>query len=172
MTFPIVFFRSMQVEDIDSVMEVDRLSFSLPWPRTSYRFELEQNDASSCWVAEVKMPEGEQKLIGFAIVWLLVDQAHIASIAVHPEFRGQGIGKQLLFFILEKARQDGMLSATLEVRQSNQVAQTLYRKFGFEVTGRRLRYYHDTQEDGLIMTLLFPIPSQVRLSLQGEWNEF
>ena len=158
---PIVSFRSMLVDDIETVTGVDRLSFSLPWPKSSYRFELAENDASKCWVAEVQTEEGDQKLIGFAVVWQLIDQAHIASIAIHPDYRGFGFGEKMLLFILKNAQEDGMLSATLEVRETNQVAQSLYRKIGFEVTGRRLRYYHDTQEDGLIMTLPFPIPCQV-----------
>lgn len=154
-------FRGMLGEDIEEVMEVDRLSFSLPWPKSSYRFELEQNDSSRCWVAEVESPEGDRKIMGIAVVWQIIDQAHIASLAIHPDFRGLGFGKKMLLFILGKAQGDGMLSATLEVRETNLVAQGLYRNLGFEFAGRRPRYYHDTQEDGLIMTLAFPIPSRM-----------
>ena len=161
MNSPAVFYRPMQVSDIERVMEVDRLSFSMPWPKSSFRFELEDNDASKCWVAETSSPDGSLMLIGMAVVWLVVDQAHVATFAVHPSFRGLGIGKKFLSFILYKAHKEGMLSATLEVRETNEIAQSLYRDLGFKVTGRRLRYYHDTMEDALIMTLPFPIQTKI-----------
>ena len=159
MTTPQVNFRSMQLQDVERVMQIDQLSFTMPWPKSSFRFELEENDASRCWVAEVQFDKGESDIIGIAVVWQLVDQAHIATIAIHPEYRQMGIGTDFLFYILEKAQSEGMLSATLEVRETNLAAQSLYRKFGFQVTGRRRRYYHDTQEDALIMTMLFPVPA-------------
>jgi [ribosomal protein S18]-alanine N-acetyltransferase len=157
MITPEVVFRSMQIEDLPKVREIDRLSFSMPWPESSFRFELEENEASRCWVTVVQDPETEPKIIGMAIVWQVVDQAHIATLAVHPSFRGLGIGEKMLLHILHVAQEEGMLSATLEVRDSNQIAQSLYQKLGFTVTGRRMKYYHDTMEDALIMTLPLPL---------------
>lgn len=149
----------MMLDDLDQVCQIDQLSFSLPWPKKSFYYEVADNLYSTCWVAELES-ESEmwtaenrgQLVVGMAVVWLVVDEAHIATIAVHPEFRGLGIGKQLLSVILEDSRQRGMISATLEVRAGNQVAQTLYYNFGFEVKGVRQHYYKDNQEDALIMT--------------------
>jgi [ribosomal protein S18]-alanine N-acetyltransferase len=160
MTPPSVLLRGMQITDVPRVMEIDRLSFSMPWPESSFKFELEKNDASRCWVAEVQGPDGKSTILGMAVVWQLVDQAHIATFAVHPEYRGLGIGEDMLSFILRNAQVEGMRSATLEVRESNWIAQSLYRKFGFIVTGRRMKYYHDTMEDAWIMTTSLPIPTQ------------
>ena len=92
-------------------------------------------------------------MIAMCVVWLVVDEAHIATIAVHPQYRGQGIGKLLMDHILQDAVRRGLLSALLEVRAGNQVAIQMYRQFGFEEVGRRPRYYQDNHEDAVLMTL-------------------
>ena len=154
-----VLIREMRLADLDQDGLIDQLSFSLPWPKKSFYYEVADNRYSTCWVAELQPEEvipmeslGQGLVIGMAVVWLVVDEAHIATIAVHPEYRGLGIGKQLLAAILEDSWKRGMAAATLEVRVSNQVAQAMYRNFGFEVVGVRQQYYKDNQEDALIMT--------------------
>jgi ribosomal-protein-alanine N-acetyltransferase len=87
------------------------------------------------------------------VVWLIVDEAHIATIAVHPDFRGRGIAKGLMVTALKEIIQQGFHTATLEVRANNLPAQGLYRSFGFDIAGIRPRYYRDNQEDALIMTV-------------------
>jgi ribosomal-protein-alanine N-acetyltransferase len=87
------------------------------------------------------------------VVWIMVDEAHIATIAIHPQFRGHGIGKKLLAETLRQSIQRGAILATLEVREHNLIAQKMYQKFGFEIVGRRLRYYQDNNEDAVLMTL-------------------
>jgi ribosomal-protein-alanine N-acetyltransferase len=87
------------------------------------------------------------------VVWRILDEAHVATIAVDPEYRGRGIGRRLLVQGLKSAIQNGSRIATLEVRASNITAQNLYRSFSFEVVGRRQRYYRDNNEDALIMTV-------------------
>ena len=104
-------------------------------------------------VADFVQPAGARAVVGVIVVWLIVDEAHIATLAVHPELRRQGIAQKLLCVALKEAAEDGMLSALLEVRAGNEAAQDLYRKFGFEVVGRRPRYYQDNFEDALLMTL-------------------
>jgi ribosomal-protein-alanine N-acetyltransferase len=84
---------------------------------------------------------------------MILDEAHIANIAVHPEFRRRGVGASLLAVALKDALQKGLRTATLEVRAQNTGAQSLYRIFGFEEVGRRLRYYRDNNEDALLMTV-------------------
>ena len=142
----------MQLGDVEQVHHIDQLSFSLPWPESAYRYELTQNEKSASWVAEVLRPDGTTRVIGMVVMWLILDEAHIATIAVHPEYRGQGISQQLLTIALRAALQRGALVATLEVRAGNQAAQALYRRYKFEVVGRRPHYYHDNHEDALIMT--------------------
>jgi [ribosomal protein S18]-alanine N-acetyltransferase len=140
--------RKMTVEDVQAVVDLDQKSFSLPWPERSFRFELTDNPASRCWVADV-----DGSLVGMIVVWLIVDEAHVATLATHPDYRRQGIGRRLLAHALLHMIPDGARSSFLEVRESNLAAQEMYRKFGYEVTGRRRRYYRDNDEDAILMNL-------------------
>lgn len=140
--------RKMSLEDIPTVIKLDRISFSLPWPERSFRFELTDNPASRCWVAEV-----DKRVVGMVVAWLFVDELHIATIATHPDFRRQGIARKLLSHTLLNAMKEGARSSFLEVRESNLAAQEMYRKFGFEEAGRRKRYYKDNNEDAILMNL-------------------
>jgi ribosomal-protein-alanine N-acetyltransferase len=140
--------RKMTLDDVPVVIQLDKISFSLPWPERSFRFELTDNPASRCWVAEV-----DHRIIGMIVAWMLADEVHIATIATHPEFRRQGIAFRLLSHTLSHARQEGASSSFLEVRESNLAAQEMYRKFGYEVAGRRRRYYRDNDEDAILMNL-------------------
>ena len=140
--------RRMTLDDLPTVVELDKISFSLPWPEKSFRFEITDNLASRCWVAEI-----DGRVVAMLVGWLLVDDIHIATIATHPDFRRQGIGRQLLSHALSRALDEGARSSFLEVRESNLAAQEMYRQFGYEPTGRRKRYYKDNDEDAILMTL-------------------
>ena len=140
--------RRMAVDDIPAVVALDHMSFSLPWPERSFRFELTENSASRCWVAE-----SDGKIVGMIVAWLLVDEAHIATIAIHPDFRRRGIARKLLTHALHFMKGEGAQSSFLEVRESNSAAQEMYRKLGYEESGRRPRYYKDNEEDAILMTL-------------------
>ena len=140
--------RKMTVDDISAVVDLDQKSFSLPWPERSFRFELTDNPAARCWVAEL-----DGKVVAMIVVWLIVDEAHVATLATHPEYRRQGIGRRLLAYALRQMMQDGARSSFLEVRASNLPAQEMYRKFGYEATGRRRHYYRDNDEDAILMNL-------------------
>ena len=140
--------RKMTLDDVPAVVDLDQKSFSLPWPERSFRFELTDNPASRCWVAEM-----DGKVVGMIVVWLIVEEAHVATIATHPDFRRKGIAKRLLSYALQKLMEQGARSSFLEVRASNLAAQELYRKFGYEETGRRRRYYKDNDEDAILMNL-------------------
>jgi [ribosomal protein S18]-alanine N-acetyltransferase len=154
----------MEVADIPEVVEIDRLSFALPWSESSYRHELTQNDASHFVVALSPAPPRPKliarllgqptgrRIIGYGGFWFVIDEVHINTLAVHPRWRGQGIGERLLTALLTEALELGAVEATLEVRAGNTVAQNLYRKYNFEVVGRRKHYYRDNQEDALLMT--------------------
>ncbi|MCI0556619.1 MAG: ribosomal protein S18-alanine N-acetyltransferase [Anaerolineae bacterium] len=143
-----IIIRKMTMDDIEQVIAIDRVSFSLPWPERSFRFELTDNPASRCWVAEV-----DGKLVGLIVAWLIVDEVHVATLATHPDFRRQGIAKKLLSHALRDLSNEGAQSSFLEVRASNVAAQEMYRKFGYEESGVRPRYYKDNDEDALLMTL-------------------
>ena len=130
--------RRMTLDDLAQVVAIDKVSFSLPWPERSFRVEIADNPASRAWVAEL-----DGKVVGAIVAWLLVDEAHIATIATHPDFRRQGIAGKLLIHALEYMRSEGARISVLEVRESNAAAQEMYRKFGFEESGRRPRYYRD-----------------------------
>jgi ribosomal-protein-alanine N-acetyltransferase len=138
----------MTLEDLPSVIDLDQKSFSLPWPERSFRFEWSANPASRCWVAEL-----DGKIVGMIVVWLIIDEAHVATIATHPDFRRRGIGTKLLSHALRLMMEDGARSSFLEVRESNFSAQEMYRKFGYEASGRRPHYYKDNNEDAILMNL-------------------
>jgi [ribosomal protein S18]-alanine N-acetyltransferase len=152
--------RRMQEVDLEQVQAIDRLSFSLPWPANAYRYELKENPNSMQWVAVVASDfssgngysRRDGLLVGIIVVWLILDEAHIATLAVHPDYRGQGIARELLAEALIGAIQRGAQQATLEVRSGNVAAQRLYYSFNFTVVGNRPRYYKDNFEDALIMT--------------------
>ena len=140
--------RKMTVDDVPAVVQLDQKSFSLPWPERSFRFELTDNPASRCWVAEL-----DGNVVAMIVIWLIVDEAHVATIATDPEYRRQGIGKRLLAHALRDMIRDGARSSFLEVRESNVAAQEMYQKFGYEIMGRRRRYYRDNDEDAILMNL-------------------
>jgi ribosomal-protein-alanine N-acetyltransferase len=139
----------MNMEDIPAVVQIDQASFSLPWPDSSFRFEVADNAAARCLVAE----SDDGQVAAMIVSWMLVDELHIATFATHPSFRRQGMGSALLTEALADAKRLGARRAFLEVRASNGIARELYKKFGFEETGRRPRYYRDNAEDAILMTL-------------------
>jgi ribosomal-protein-alanine N-acetyltransferase len=148
-----VLIRPMADSDIEQVHIIDQLSFSLPWPASAYSYELNENPLSMLWVAEITPPGEERRVVGMIVVWPITDEAHIATLAVHPDYRSQGIGQIILATALREAIYRGCRLATLEVRATNTVAQRLYRRFHFEVVGNRQRYYRDNNEDAIIMTV-------------------
>ncbi|MDD2921099.1 MAG: ribosomal protein S18-alanine N-acetyltransferase [Anaerolineales bacterium] len=140
--------RKMTVEDLEQVVAIDQISFTLPWPPRSFHFEVTDNPASRCWVAEQ-----DGKIIAMLVAWFIVDELHIASIATHPDFLRQGVGGRLLEHALRSAKEEGALTSFLEVRESNDAAINLYRKFGYAESGHRENYYADNGEDAILMTL-------------------
>jgi ribosomal-protein-alanine N-acetyltransferase len=143
-----VILRKMTLDDVEQVVAIDKMSFSLPWPTSSFHFELTENPASRCWVAEL-----DGRIAAILVAWFIVDEIHIATIATHPDFRRRGIGEKLLSFTLKSAKDEGAVSSFLEVRESNEVALMMYRKFGYVESGRREGYYKDNGEDAILMTL-------------------
>jgi [ribosomal protein S18]-alanine N-acetyltransferase len=138
---------AMTAADIAAVHRIERASFPVPWPDYAFRQELETNRLAHYLVVRVG-----GKAIAYAGIWLMVDEAHITTFAVLPEWRRRGIGGRLLLGLLRLAAEHGARVATLEVRISNVAARGLYQRFGFRPVGVRPRYYSDNAEDALIMT--------------------
>lgn len=140
-----ILIRRMTLRDVDGVFAVEQASFPKPWRREDFVKEMTANTCARYLVAE-----REERIIGFAGAWIVLDEAHITNIAVLPAYRGQGTGKALTSGLLQYAANLGVVFATLEVRRSNLAAQKLYQTLGFEYAGTRKRYYEDNGEDALI----------------------
>lgn len=136
----------MKLKDINDILKIEQESFATPWSREAFLNELTNNQFATYIVLE----EAEQ-VIGYCGVWVVVDEAHVTNIALLPEYRGKKLGAALLTKVMETSKQMGANKMTLEVRVSNIVAQSLYRKMGFEDGAIRKRYYSDNLEDALVM---------------------
>lgn len=140
--------RRAHLGDVDGVYAVEVETFSTPWSKAAFETELTGNDLAYYFVAEE-----EGKTIGYAGMWIIVDEAHITNVAISAAFRGRGIGEVLMKSLMSQARERGAQSMTLEVRVTNEAAQRLYAKLGFVRKGLRRQYYSDNKEDALIMWL-------------------
>lgn len=135
----------MTETDLPEVVEIERLCFGDRWSIDAFRNEL-QNDTGHYLTAH----EGE-RVVGYAGYWLILEEAHITTIAVHPDYRRRHFGERILVALIEDAMRLGAKWVTLEVRASNFGAQQLYEKYGFQSLGRRKNYYQDNHEDALVM---------------------
>jgi len=154
----------MRVADIPTVAAIERQVFTSPWSAQSFLFDLTRR-RNACylvarylpWVAAAPPPgapnsQVDRSIMGYAGAWFAADEAHIATLAVRPEWRGRGLGEMLFVETLRWAIAHGADFAMLEVRVSNVIAQQLYAKYGLQLVGRRKRYYADNREDALLMT--------------------
>lgn len=171
---PRYILRHMQMDDIPQVSDIDQASFSTPWPRRTYEHEIENRNTAQMIVLEYvpsvrfnpsglwswlrhwhllpfDPPPSCGQVVGYGGCWLIAGEAHISTIAVHPDFRGLGLGEALLMGMLQRAINLQADYSVLEVRISNDTAQALYRKYEYEVVGRRRRYYRDDGEDAYLM---------------------
>lgn len=137
-------WRLADVKDVPALLEIERASFDTPWTLGEIAEELDK-PLARVWVAEV-----DGRLAAFGIQWFVVGEAQLANIAVHPDFRGRGLGKQMMIHLLENARAEGMEKMTLEVRTGNTAAHDLYLKLGFVETCRRPHFYED-QDEAILM---------------------
>jgi [ribosomal protein S18]-alanine N-acetyltransferase len=142
--------------DLDGVLEVEAESFTNPWTREMYAWEL-QNRAM-CHILLVRTEEC--RVAGFCAFWLVLDEIHINNFALRPRFRAQGIGTGLLRQVLAEGRNLGARRATLEVRASNELARRLYERMGFYVAGIRRNYYTNPVEDALVLWRDEELPAQ------------
>lgn len=138
--------RQMVLQDLDQVMGVEHRSFTAPWSRQAFLRELVDNQFARYIVADY-----HGRVVGYAGVWLIMDEGHVTNIAVDPDFRGRQLGEALLRTLISVCLSQGIRRMTLEVRVTNTVAQGLYEKLGFVRSGVRKGYYTDNREDALIM---------------------
>ncbi len=155
----------MTPADLDEILLLERRCFKDPWTRRMYLTDLTDNELATYLVVRWPATNGEwqadtrQSAIGnqqspilaYGGLWLMYDEAHIGTVASHPDWRGCGLGQWLMLALLDAAVARGARLSTLEVRAGNLPAQQLYRKLGYEVVGVRARYYRDG-ENGVIMT--------------------
>ncbi len=174
MTAPKIHIRPARPADLDAIVRLDQGSFSDPWPRSGWFYELNDNPNAYLWVAEngvvttsvvsgttevvtalgrSGIPTGNGEIIGLLAAWLVLDELHIGTLAVQADHRRRGIGARMLEVGLREGIAHGITLSHLEVRKSNLSAQALYHRFGFEIVGERKRYYADNYEDALLMSV-------------------
>lgn len=139
-------YRSMTLPDIEQVYEIECSCFSQPWSVESLIGEVIRNDAASYVVAE-----DNGKIVGYAGMWQMFDEAHMTNIAVAAEYRCCGIATNLILCLMRTAKANGGKRMTLEVREFNHKAQRVYSALGFRYAGTRRKYYSDTGENALIL---------------------
>lgn len=165
---PPFILRPMTLDDVDDVMQIESQVYTRPWSARGYGHELTRNDLAHYQALTWNRKEDTPRLIGYTGYWLVVDEVHISTLVIHPDWRGRGLGELLFLNSLLQAMNQGAAIATLEVRRGNLVAQLLYQKYDFVIMGERPHYYHDNGEDALIMTLA-PLNEIVRKKLRQHW---
>lgn len=141
-----VSFTEMTCDHLDEVLAIEQASFPTPWSRYAFTYELQENEFAHYIVALV-----QGRVVGYAGMWIVLDEAHVTNVAVHPEFRRRRIGRRLMQELMRRAALLGARRMTLEVRTSNRAARRLYAALGFVERGRRRGYYTDTNEDAVVM---------------------
>jgi len=144
-TEPDIRIRPASEQDIERVINIEKLSFNIPWTIDFFKHEL-YNPVSFFYIMEI-----QNKLAAYVIFWIFKDESHIANVAVHPGFRKRGYGERLVNWVFDFCRRKGTKMITLEVNEMNTAARNLYRKMGFKIVGKRARYY-ENKYDALILT--------------------
>ncbi len=185
--------RPMRHEDIAQVVSIDRLSFPMPWSYNTYRYEISHNPSSTMVTLSLdspgeaatppsrnglpglvnrllgrQMPGRDSIVVGYGGFWFRQRQAHISTIAVHPDYRGRGLGELLLAGMIRRALDMDALIISLEVRVSNAPAIALYRKYEFAQFGLKRHYYRDNGEDAYDLRIA-PADQAYRARLEKRW---
>lgn len=140
----------MEPKYIKDVYNLSKLCFKTPWSLDSLTLEFTGNSYSRYFLAVV-----DNDIVAFGGMWIIIDEAHVTNIAVHPDYRGLGIGDLILKEMINNCNRECVAFITLEVRALNKIAQNLYSKYGFSIAGIRKKYYADNNEDALIMNKNF-----------------
>ncbi len=136
----------MTAADIPAVLRIEALSFTTSWPSNAFWNEIHDNKLAHYYVGRF-----EDRIVAYGGIWVILDDSHITTIAAHPDVRGRKIGEEMLLYLIEDAIARGASWMTLEVRESNESAQNLYKKYGFTVVSTRRAYYSDNNENALVM---------------------
>lgn len=136
----------MTIGDIPAVLSIESLSFTSAWPPNAFTNEIRDNKLAHYYVGRLG-----GKIVAYGGIWVILEDSHVTTIAVHPDMRGRRLGEVLLVHLLDEAIARGASWITLEVRETNDVAQKLYRKYGFTVVSTRRGYYSDNNENALVM---------------------
>lgn len=139
-------FEPLQAKHLDAVMAIEEEAYPSPWTRGMFRQDIDI-PLARFYVAFL-----DHVLVGYVGIWRVADEAHLTSVTVRLEYRRQGLGSQLVRFILQVSAELGLQRVFLEVRESNLAGQRLYRKLGFQQTGWRKGYYRSTGEDAVVMS--------------------
>lgn len=178
----------MLLDDVPTVHAIEQEAFSLPWSAAAFTHEIRENTSSQYLVLRykpyiyepairrflprsvrhlVQSPANDPSLIGYGGYWMILEEAHICTLAIRSSWRGRGLGELMLLSLIESALARQAELVTLEVRVSNQRAQNLYLKYGFEIVGKRPGYYTDNNEDAYIMST----PSVITPEYQNKLKE-
>jgi ribosomal-protein-alanine N-acetyltransferase len=136
----------MAEADVRDVLRIEQQSFTTSWPANAFYQELHDNKLAHYYTGRIG-----DRLMAYGGIWVILEDSHITTIAVDPEFRGRKYGEIMLVRLLEEAITRGASWMTLEVRESNEIAQALYRKYGFTTVSTRRGYYSDNNESALVM---------------------
>lgn len=145
-TPPGIAVRPLVAEDVDAVVSIETEAFSSPWRRETFLDLIDRPNLEL-----LVLEDRETGVIGYAVLWCILDQGELANMAVIPGFRGRGLGRFLLTRVMEIARERGVETVYLEVRVSNESAVRLYTQFGFSDVGVRRAYYEHPKEDARVM---------------------
>lgn len=145
-----VLFRKMTVADVNAVFEIEYSSFTLPWTKEAFHYEMTENKHAYYVLAETS-----DGIIGFCGLWIVMDECHVTNIAIRKEQRGKKWGEKLMLAAMTTAQENGAKTMTLEARVSNTIARNLYEKIGFKNGGIRKSYYSDNLEDAIVMWVNF-----------------
>ncbi len=140
----------MQAGDVRAVMRIESLSFTTSWPPSAFHSELNDNKLAHYFVGRAGDPQ-TGPIVAYGGIWVILEDSHVTTIAVHPDWRGKKYGELLLVRLLREAIARGASWITLEARESNVVAQNLYRKYGFVTVSTRRAYYSDNGENAVVM---------------------
>ena len=132
--------------DVKEVLRIEQQSFSTQWPSNAFYQEMHDNKLAHYFVGRV-----DGRVVAYGGIWVILEDSHVTTIAVHPAHRGHKYGEIMLLHLLDEAIERGASWMTLEVRESNGVAQNLYRKYGFTTVSTRKGYYSDNNENALVM---------------------
>ena len=137
--------------DIRAVLRIEALSFSSSWPPSAFQSELNDNKLAHYFVGRARSGDDADAIVAYGGLWVILEDAHITTLAVHPDQRGKRYGERILVHLLHEAIERGASWITLEARESNEIAQSLYRKYGFTTVSTRRAYYSDNGENAVVM---------------------